>query len=299
MNIELRQMHYFVVVAEELNFTRAAERLQIAQPPLSRQIKALEQNLDITLLERTNRRVTLTPAGATFLDECRQILDRVERSIRLVQRVANGETGQLVVGFEGAAHNELILQAIRDFRAQYPDVDLIMQEMSSGKQVDALEQGQIDVGLIEPIAASDDVELTHLLAEPLVVAMHNAHSLSGEASLPLSELANSAWVTGRNDCGCGLLMRILDACHQAGFSPKVQQETNDLQMTLRFVASGMGVTLLPESSALTQDGIVYRPVQPPAPETQLAIARQSNQRSPVIDSFLRILETCLNARSEK
>lgn len=291
MNIELRQLRYFVVVAEELNFTRAAERLQIAQPPLSRQIQSLEQALGILLFERTNRRVTLTTAGAVFLDECRQILAQVERSVRLAQRVAHGETGQLVVGFEGAAHNELILQIIREFRGQFPDVDLVMQEMASGKQVDALEQRQIDVGLIEPIASRDDIELLKLLSEQLVVAMHDAHPLASEGAIALSQLANDNWVTGQRHSGCGLLLRILDACQQAGFMPKVQQETNDLQMTLGFVASGLGVTLLPKSSALPNEGVVYRPVQPPIADVQLAIAWWSGRRSPVVDSFLQIVES--------
>ncbi|MEM9219515.1 MAG: LysR substrate-binding domain-containing protein [Cyanobacteria bacterium P01_F01_bin.150] len=290
MNIELRQMRYFVAVAEELNFTRAAERLQIAQPPLSRQVQALEQSLGIMLLERTNRKVALTPAGAVFLEECRQVLAQVERSVSLAQQVAHGETGKLVVGFEGAAHNELILKIIRQFRAQFPNVDLVMQEMASGKQVDALERRKIDVGLIEPIASRDDIELMALLSEPLMVAMYDHHPLARERTVDLYQLANEDWVTGQRNSGCGLLLRILDACHQAGFTPKIQQETNDLQMTLGFVASGLGVTLLPESRALPKEGVVYRPVQPPIADVQLAIAWWSGRRSPVVDSFLQIAE---------
>ncbi|MEM7796114.1 MAG: LysR family transcriptional regulator, partial [Cyanobacteria bacterium P01_C01_bin.118] len=153
IDFSVRQLRYFVVVAEELNFTRAAEKLQIAQPPLSRQIQSLEQTLGFRLLERTNRRVALTAAGDVFLTDCRQILTNLEQGIRSAQRVAQGAAGQLIMGFEGAAHNDLILEIIRQFRAQFPDIELIMEEMPSGKQVDALRQGQLDVGLIEPIAA--------------------------------------------------------------------------------------------------------------------------------------------------
>ena len=131
VDFSIRQLRYFVVVAEELNFTRAAEQLKIAQPPLSRQIQNLEQTLGFTLLERTNRRVALTPAGEVFLAECRQILNQIEQGVRAAQRIAHGETGQLVIGFEGAAHNQLILEIIRQFRTQFPDVKLIVQEMPS------------------------------------------------------------------------------------------------------------------------------------------------------------------------
>ncbi|MEL7509584.1 MAG: LysR substrate-binding domain-containing protein [Cyanobacteria bacterium J06633_23] len=293
VDFSIRQLRYFLVVAEELNFTRAAERLQIAQPPLSRQIQNLEQTLGFTLLERTNRRVALTVAGEVFLTECRQILNQIERSIRAAQRVAHGEAGQLVMGFEGSARNDLMLEIIRQLRTQLPDVELIMQEMPSGKQMEALRQGQLDVGLIEPIAARDDLKVVSLLSEPLVVALGDNHSLAREEHIALSQLADEPWVTGRSGYGCGLLLRILDACRQAGFTPKVQQETNDLQMTLGFIASGLGVTLLPESSRLAQTGVVYRPVTPPAPEVQLAIAWQ--RQSPIIESFLQVVETYLGA----
>ncbi|MEO1353267.1 MAG: LysR substrate-binding domain-containing protein [Cyanobacteria bacterium J06635_15] len=293
VDFSIRQLRYFVVVAEELNFTRAAERLQIAQPPLSRQIQSLEQMLGFRLLERTNRRVALTAAGKVFLMECHQILSQVEQSIRVAQQVAQGKAGQLVMGFEGVAHNELVLGVIRQFRTQLPDVELIMQEMPSGKQVESLQQGQLDVGLIEPIAAGDTLKIAPLLSEPLVVALAETHPLAGEESIALSQLADESWVSGRSNFGCGLLLRILDACREAGFTPKIKQETNDLQMTLGFVASGWGVTLLPESSQLTQTGVIYRPVAQPAPEVQLAIAW--NRQPPVVESFLQVLEKCLGA----
>lgn len=293
IDFAIRQLRYFVAVAEELNFTRAAERLQIAQPPLSRQIQSLEQALGFMLLERTNRRVTLTAAGDVFLAECRQILNQVEHGVRVAQRVAQGEIGQLVVGFEGAAHNSLILGIIRQFRARFPDTDLIMQEMSSGKQVEALQQRHLDVGLIEPIAAEGDIQIEPLLSEPLVVTLGKHHALAQEKQIALSQLADEPWVTGRNRYGCGLLLRILEACREAGFTPKVQQETNDLQMTLGFVASGLGVALLPESSTLAQEGIVYRSLQPPVPQARLAIAWHAEQKLPVVDSFLQVVEECL------
>ncbi|MEM7793664.1 MAG: LysR family substrate-binding domain-containing protein [Cyanobacteria bacterium P01_C01_bin.118] len=238
--------------------------------------------------------MALTPAGDVFLAECRQILSRVEQGIRAAQRVAQGAAGQLIMGFEGAAHNDLILTIIRQFRSQFPDVELIMQEMPSGKQVEELQHGQVDVGLIEPIALKDGLTVAPLLSEPLVAALTESHPLAAKEHVSLRQLADEPWVTGRSYYGCGLLLRILDACNQAEFAPNVKQETNDLQMTLGFVASGLGVTLLPESSRLAQTGVIYRPLELPAPEVQLEIAW--NRKSPVIESFLHVVETCHGSR---
>jgi DNA-binding transcriptional LysR family regulator len=292
MNIDFafRQLRYFVVVAEELNFTRAAERLQIAQPPLSRQIQSLEQSLGVVLLERTNRRVALTAAGEVFLVECRQVLRQIERGVQAAQRVAQGEVGQITIGFEGSVHNDRILSLVQQFRLQFPDVALVMQESPSAKQVAGLQQGQLDIGLIEPIAASHAIAMMTLFSEPLVVALPESHALASESPVQLRQLKGESWITGRSGDGCGLLLRILSACQDAGFSPNIQQETNDLQMTLGFVASGMGITVLPESSTPKQSGIVYCPIAPPIPEIQLAIAWQEPVRSPITRSFLQIVE---------
>ena len=293
-DIELRQLRYFVVVAEELNFTRAAERLQIAQPPLSRQIQNLEKSLGLTLLERTNRRVELTAAGQVFFSECRQILSHVDRSVRATQRAARGETGQLIVGFEGAVHNDVVLKTIRKFRNQFPDVELIVQELASGQQIQGLQKGRIELGFIEPILASEDVEIEPLISEPLIVALAETHPLAVHKQLTLAQLAKEVWITGRSDEGCGLLARILAGCREAGFTPNVKQETNDPQMMLSLVASGLGVTLLPSSArSFFQTGVTYRPLQPPKPEVELAIAWHPENRSPVLQAFLQTLRASL------
>ncbi len=294
-DIELRQLRYFVAVAEELNFTRAAERLQIAQPPLSRQIQGLEKALGVDLLERTNRRVALTAAGQVFLNECRQILTHVDRAVRNSQRAARGETGQLVVGFEGSVHNDVVLKTIRKFRNQFPDVELVVQEMPSGKQIKGLQKGRIELGFLEPIMATADIAVELLMTEPLIVALAETHTLATQEQLTLAQLAQESWITGRSDEGCGLLIRILDACRQAGFTPTVQQETSDPQMMLGLVAAGLGVTLLPSSArSFFQTGVTYRPLQPPVPEVELAIAWQPSNQSPVLKAFLQTIRTALS-----
>ncbi|NER80369.1 MAG: LysR family transcriptional regulator [Leptolyngbya sp. SIO1D8] len=290
-DIELRQIRYFIAVAEELNFTRAAERLQIAQPPLSRQIQSLEKVLQVELLQRTNRRVTLTPAGQFFLSECQQILSHMERSIRMTRRAARGEIGQLIIGFEGSFHNETVLRIIQEFRQQFPDVDLVLQEMSSRQQTKALNQQLIDIGFVDPIVDHSDISLRKLLSEPLVVVLAISHPLANQDSLNLQELEQETWITGQSDKGCGLLIRILESCQQAGFTPNIQQETNDIQMTLGFVASGLGVTLLPISALRSEhSGVTYRTLQPPITQAELAVAWDLKNMSSVLTSFLGIVQ---------
>ncbi|MEL7493577.1 MAG: LysR substrate-binding domain-containing protein [Cyanobacteria bacterium J06554_11] len=299
-NIELRQLRYFVVVAEELNFTRAAQRLQIAQPPISRQIQALEKALKIVLFNRTNRRVTLTPAGQVFLAECRQILQQLEQGVRIAQRAALGETGQLVIGFEGAFHNEAILRIVQVFRRQFSDVELIFQEMSSGKQMDALQMQHIDIGFVDPIISRENISFMQLLSEPMVVVLPESHPLAVQETIALLQLENAPWITGRRDEGCGLLLRFLEICRQAGFVPNIQQETNDIQMRLGFVASGLGITLLPLSAlASGYEGVVHREIvreavkeiDDPTDQVKLAIAWQSDRMSPVLNAFLEVVRS--------
>ncbi|MEO1386379.1 MAG: LysR substrate-binding domain-containing protein [Cyanobacteria bacterium J06634_6] len=288
-DIELRQIRYFAAVAEELNFTRAAERLQMAQPPLSRQIQNLEKALQVELLQRTNRSVVLTPAGQIFLVECQQILRDVDRSIRLARRAAQGEIGQLTIGFEGSLHNETVLSIIKEFRSRFPDVDLVLQEMPSRQQIHALDQQLIDIGFVDPVVEHKNVSVIKLLSEPLVVVIPTSHVLAEQDTLALAQLEQESWITGRINEGCGLLIRLSEACRQAGFVPNIQQETNDIQMTLGFVSSGLGIALLPISAPLSEcSGITHRAMNSPILQVELVVAWDSRYISPVAQAFLDI-----------
>jgi DNA-binding transcriptional LysR family regulator len=290
IDVELRQLRYFVAVAEELNFTRAAERLQIAQPPLSRQIQGLEKALGVELLRRTQRRVELTDAGKVFLDESRQILEQIETTILKTQRTARGETGQLVIGFEGSFNYDFVSQAIKQFRTQFPEVEVVLQEMASGAQVEALRRNRIELGFLIPPPVTDGLEIEVLLSEPLVVALAVTHPLAESEHLSLAQLSEEAWVTGPRSGNCGLLARILKVCRQAGFVPQIRQEANEISMILSFVATGLGVTLVPASTQQIQSqSIAYRPILTPAPEVELAIAWRTNQASPAFQGFRQTL----------
>ncbi|NER00902.1 MAG: LysR family substrate-binding domain-containing protein, partial [Cyanothece sp. SIO2G6] len=201
-----------------------------------------------------------------------------------------GETGQLVLGFEGSTYNDLVLNIIRELRTQYPDVKLVMREMPSGQQVEALRKGQLDAALLEPIAASDEITVVPLLVEPLMGAIAQTHPLANQSSLSLMQLAEEPWITGRSSDGCGLRLRIMAACRQAGFVPQVHQQTNDLQMILGFVGSGLGVTLLPQSACRSGVmGVRYLPLQDPVPHIEMAIAWEPKAQSPVLQSFLQLV----------
>ncbi|MEM9008868.1 MAG: LysR family transcriptional regulator [Cyanobacteria bacterium P01_F01_bin.86] len=288
MDIELRQLRYFRVVAEELNFTRAAKRLQIAQPPLSRQIQRLEKELGVTLLQRTQRRVQLTASGQVFLEHCQQILAQVETGILATQRAARGETGRLVIAFEGSFNYELVPLLVKAFCSQFPDVELILQEMSSGEQLQALSSDRLQLGFLIPSMPTDDLEIETLFSEPLVVALAATHPLSRYEQLTLSQLTEEPWITGPSHSSCGLLIHILNVCREAGFEPQIRQRTNEIQMALGFVAMGLGVTLVPASTQHLQPlGVVYRQLEPQIPEVELAMAWRSSQSSPVLNAFLQ------------
>ena len=293
-DIELRHLRYFVAVAEELNFTRAAERLQMAQPPLSRQIQRLEKELGVELLQRTQRRVELTAAGQIFLSECYQILSQIDVSILTTQRAARGEIGRLVIGFEGSFNYEVVPLAIQAFHSQFPNVGVTLQEMSSGDQVEALRGDRIELGFIVPPIPTEGFEIEVLLAEPLMAAIAATHPLVNYEQLALSQLADEPWITGSSESHCGLLAQILNVCDQTGFIPAIRQETNEIQMALGFVAAGLGVTLLPASSRqFRRTGVAYRPLNPPVPEIELAMAWPSHRDSPVVGAFVKTVRELL------
>lgn len=259
--MELRHLAYFVAVAEELHFSRAARRVGISQPPLSQQIRALEDELGTRLLIRTNRRVELTEAGRLFLDEARDILARAERASRLVSRLGRGETGQLRVGFTTSLPLAPDLpRALMRYRQRYPEVDLRMQELTSQRQIDPLLAGDLDIGIMRPIALPDGLEAITLIREPLV-AVVNAHGPFGEDHGPLSlaRLAEQPFVYFSAGAGTGLLDQFHALFARRGITPELVQEAGGPNTIISLVASGLGVSILPASFRhIRIDNVRYR-----------------------------------------
>ena len=193
--MELRHLRYFVTVAEELHFGRAAARLFIAQPPLSQQIQQLERELGVSLLARTSRRVQLTPAGAAFLSEARQILSRVTQAADTAKRAARGETGWLGIGFAASATYDLLPAVLHDFRALFPEVALSLQELNAAEQATALTDNHIHVGFARPYAPHPAAVVSAIQQEPFLAALPAAHPLAQESSLRLSALAEEPFIS--------------------------------------------------------------------------------------------------------
>jgi DNA-binding transcriptional LysR family regulator len=263
--MELRHLRYFIAVAEEKHITRAAHRLGIQQPPLSLQIRALEQELDVQLFRRKPRGVELTDAGDAILDRARAILDQVERATATTRRTARGEQGRVVVGFTSSApFHPFVPRVIRAYREMSPLVSLVLEESGSSELVQALHNEEIDAAFIRsPVADVMGLTVRPLLEERMVVAMPSGHPLGKGANkappLPLSAFAKETFILYKRPGGPGLYDTIITACRSAGFSPRVGQEAPRIISTLNLVAAGLGVSVVPESlRRLQMDGVVYR-----------------------------------------
>lgn len=284
--MDLRQMRYFVAVAEERHFGRAAERLHMAQPPLSQQIKQLEASLDTQLLERTTRRVDLTDAGRLMLERARQILADVESLERDVREVGAGAAGVLRVGFVGSATYRVVPAVVQLARREMPGVRLhVMGEMLTPDIEQALLENRLDVAVLRPPVLSAEVALDPLEGDSLVVALPPGHPLAaGEGPVALAELAGED-VVGYPPASAVATVSA-EACRRAGFRPRVVQQATETSTLLAFVAAGMGVALVPDGArrAISASPVVYRDLVD-GPEVGLAVAWKRGTRSLLIPGF--------------
>ena len=291
--MELRHLRYFIAVAEELHFGRAAQQLGISQPPLSQQIQALEQELGARLFERTNRRVALSEAGRLFLDEARQVLAQVDKAADVARRAQLGELGEMKIGFTSSApFNSSIPKAINAFRQRFPAVHLNLKEMSSRDVVDALLDESIEVGLMRPMSVLDGVVITELFREPLVAVLNAAVPLAQgyEQGLPLAGLALVRFVFFPRSYGSGLYAQLLSLARQAGFSPHFSQEAGEAMTIIGLVSAGLGVSVLPASfQHMRIKGVVYRPLLDPDANTAVWLVQRKGSQSPMATAFADLL----------
>ncbi|MGU1045754.1 LysR substrate-binding domain-containing protein [Pseudomonas aeruginosa] len=291
--MELRHLRYFIAVAEELHFGRAAERLGISQPPLSQQIQALEEEIGARLFERTNRRVELTDAGRLFLDESRQVLAQVDKAVLLARRAHLGELGELKIGFTSSApFTSTIPSSIHAFRKAYPDVHLDLQEMSSRQVLKALLEESLQVGVIRPLALPDAVHWVELFREPLVAVLRADHPLAAgsEDGLAIAALAEEPFVFFPRSYGTGLYDQVIALTRQAGFSPRIAQEASEAMTIIGLVSAGLGVSILPASFRRTRvDGVIYRTLSDPEATTAVWLVRRQNEGSPLALSFIDLV----------
>jgi DNA-binding transcriptional LysR family regulator len=289
--MELRHLRYFVAVAEELSFNRAAQRLRISQPPLSNQIKQLEGELGVQLFERSSRGVRMTEAGETLLDEVRHIFVQLEQSTRVVQRVGHGEVGHLTLGFVPSASNEALPPILRTFRHLFPDVELFLREMRPDRVVQRLHDKQIDVGFLYLPLDDASLNIECVSREPLVLALPESHRLASEPRIALQALTEEPFVLPGRYSMPGLYGQVTAACHQAGFDPRaVQKDVWLMQTIVGLVAGNIGVALVPASLRnLRRRGVVYKPVYGLSPTVELGMVWRRDDPGAVLRSFVRVV----------
>lgn len=292
--MELRHLRYFIAVAEELHFGRAAEQLGISQPPLSQQIQALEEELGGRLFERTNRRVVLSEVGRLFLPEARQVLAQLEQAVAVARRAQRGELGELKVGFTSSApFTSTIPRAIRAFRQACPEVHLDLRELSSRGVAEAVHEGRLQVGVLRPLAPlPEELEALELFAEPLVVVLPVGHPLAGGTDgVRLAELGEEPFVFFPRSFGTGLYDQLLELARAAGFVPRIVQEASEAMTLIGLVATGLGVTVLPASfSRMRIDGVVCRTLLDAGATTAVWLVRRRDEDSPLVRRFAELLE---------
>ncbi|MGK9175537.1 LysR family transcriptional regulator [Yokenella regensburgei] len=248
MNIELRHLRYFVAVAEELHFGHAAARLNISQPPLSQQIQILEQQIGARLLARTNRSVTLTPAGRQFLADCRQILGQVDEAAARAARLHHGETGELRIGFTSSApFIKAVSDTLSTFRQRYPDVHIQTREINTRAQFTPLNEGELDLGLMRNTQLPETLAWEVILREPLLAMIHRDHPLAMRPGVSLVELAREPFVFFDPHVGTGLYDDILGLLRRYQLTPTITQEVGEAMTIVGLVAAGLGVSILPAS----------------------------------------------------
>lgn len=287
-SIELRHLRYFVAVAEELHFGRAAKRLRMAQPPLSQQIARLELKLGVRLLERTSRKVELTEAGSVLLVEARRILAAAREAVMATQRVGRGEAGTISVGFTTAAMLLSLPRIIRQFREEFPAIHLDLREMSTAQQLGALRAGELDLGFVRQPPQDELIRTEPAMSEQLVVAMRANHRLAERESVAPEELADEDFVLFPRDVAPGLYAQVLAICLEAGFAPRVVQQTREIYTTVSLVGAGLGVTITPASiQRMGWSGVAFRPLPFPA-ATRIEVAWHADNRRAAVQSFLAV-----------
>ena len=245
VEIELRHLRYFVAVAEELHFGRAAQRLHLAQPPLSQQVRKLEGILGHALFVRTSRAVKLTSAGEVFLERARSTLRKVHEDLEDVRSVGRGEVGSLKVGFIGSGMLSALPGILGRYRRQYPNVDLQLREFYSAGVIRALQDGSVDVGFLRDGGEAEGLEVETLLSEPFVAALPANHPLAKRKILSAALLRDEPFVLFSPVAGLRAYEKTVSLCEEHGFRPRVVQEAPQWLTILRLVGAGLGVTIAP------------------------------------------------------
>jgi DNA-binding transcriptional LysR family regulator len=295
MDMELRHIRYFLAVAEEMNFTRAAKKVGIGQPPLSQQIRSLEEELGAPLFRRMPRGVELTDSGKVFLPEAQAILAQAERARKIAQRGARGEIGSLRLGFtSSAAFTRIVQEAIRLFRKNYPNVELTLEEEDTTTLLERLSEQTLDAAFIRP-GRNDPggVQVRRLVEETMMIALPSDHRLAKASASTLSALAKEWLLLFPRRAGPGFFDEIVSACRRAGFEPRMGYEAPQITSVGNMIAAGLGVSIVPISIAnqVCVAGVKYLKIVGDAPIAPIALAIRPDEQSVTVKNFVTLAVT--------
>jgi DNA-binding transcriptional LysR family regulator len=288
--MELRHLKYFVAVAEELNFSRAAERLKISQPPLSQQIHQLENELGVQLFFRTKRQVELTDAGKAFLESTYKILSNIEKACETARHSQKGEFGKIAIGFTGTATFDILPNLMQSYRTRYPFVDLTVCQINTTNQVQSLLKSEIDIGILCSPVTSPDLEFAVIRKEPFIVALPENHPLASKTDLlEVQELSSELFIMTPRKAGQIYYDMVIGVCYNAGFSPIITQEVHELHTALSLVSACMGIALVPCSiQNFRINGIVYRQLKNSTSTLKTALVWRKDETAPIVHNFLNL-----------
>ncbi|HFK3156516.1 TPA: LysR family transcriptional regulator [Citrobacter sedlakii] len=288
--MDQKSLMSFVVLAEELQFIRAAKRLNVTQSALSQLIARLEKELGVELFERTKRNVRLSECGHVFLPEARRVIEDIEKAAETARRAARGQVGKIAIGYVDAAPFSLLSPVIMQFRKTFPDVEMVLHEMTSTEQFGALQNDHIDIGLLRPLYTAEWMRTVILLQEPYVVAMHKEHELAWQEAVHIRALIKEKFLFTSKEKAKYINSNWDSIFSRHGMVPIVVQEVNQLHAMLSLVGAGMGMAFLPLSVAQNNNhGVVYRPITGvDTPSAQLNISWRDGTNNALINNFVQI-----------
>jgi DNA-binding transcriptional LysR family regulator len=296
--MELRHLRYFVAAAEDLNISRAATRLRVSQPPLSRQIHDLEDEIGTQLFDRSNKKLKLTPAGRYFLQEAKKILSHAQRATRVAKSVATGQAGQITVAFLSPLGGMLLPPVVRAFRGKFPLVDIDLVEMAPRKQLDALLDNEVDVGFVAKVEveSANEFAFEPVMDVELRLAIALEHPLSKLRRIPVAKLQEERLVIFKRSAAPATHDLLLRVCRSAGFEPNVVKQSDRPQSILDLVAAGVGVAILPEHFQRYQADFVMRPLIPRPPKISLCMVWRQNDTSVALHVFRTMIRRHFRSR---
>ncbi len=298
--MELRHLRYFVAVAEQLHFRHAAELVHVAQPALSQQIRQLEEELGVTLFERSHHKVQLTPAGKAFYENAQQILRQTMQAVEEARKVEHGDAGTIRIGFVSTAAIKVLPEAMKKLQAQVPMAEVELKELAAGEQIDGLYRDLIDIGFLHSQLAEDILETMVVARERLIVAVPASCKLAGEKRIDLKDLASWTAIIPARHSSAGFYEHVRMAYQAAGVMPERIHHTRLLQTGLLLVGAGVGVSLVPESfKSIHVNGVVYKKLRVEPPLSELVAAWRRDNSSPLLRRFLQNLPSSKPQRGDR